>query len=316
MLRADAATRVQGQLVGVTASVGLVEIPTDLDLSPSELVAHADFALYGAKEAGRDTVTVNDLTRSEGADFQARLNWAERIRKALDEGGFVLFEQPILTLETGQMDRRELLLRMRTEHDELVEAGSFLAVAERFKQMPDIDSWVIRQALDGQQVRSGDGHAARLHVNVSGPSLSDPGFVSTLPRLLTAADVDEKLLVFEIAETAAIQFIDHAQRLSGQLRELGCEVVLDDFGSSFAAFSCLKALPFDGLKIDGALISQLAHSDIDCVAVRAIVDIAQGLGKRTIAKCVEDERTLELVRELGIDHAQGFHIGRPVARAQ
>ncbi len=317
MLRADATTRVQGQVVSVTASVGLVETQRDMEMSPDDLLSHADIALYEAKEAGRDTISVTDLTHGErGTAFEVRLNSAERIRKSLEEGGFVLFEQPIVTLATGQVDRRELLLRMRTEHDELVEAGSFLPTAERFNQMCEIDLWVVRHVLDGLEAANGNGHDARMHINLSGASMSDPGVLSTLPDWIASAKVDPKRLVFEITETAAIQSIEHAQHLCARLCELGCEVALDDFGSGFASFSYLKRLRFDSLKIDGGFIRQLAHSHVDRIAVRAIVDMARGLKKSTIAETVEDEQTLALVRELGIDHAQGFHLGRPATWAR
>jgi diguanylate cyclase (GGDEF)-like protein/PAS domain S-box-containing protein len=311
MLRADATTRVQGQVVSVTASVGLVEIQSDSEMSPDELLAHADIALYTAKESSRGTISVNEFTHEGGSAFQARLNWAERIRKALEDDSFVLFEQPILSLATGQVDRRELLLRMRTEHDELVEASSFLPIAERFNLMPDIDLWVIRHALDRLEAQNGNGDAARVHINLSGASMSDPRILSALPESIAASEVDAKRLVFEITETAAIQSIEHAQHLCGQLCGLGCEIALDDFGSGFAAFAYLKQLPFECLKIDGGFIRQLTRSHIDRIAVRAIVDMAQGLQKSTIAESVEDEQTLELVRELGIDHAQGLHTGGP-----
>ena len=315
MLRTDATTRIQGQVVKVTASVGLVETRREVEMSAGELLGHADVALYEAKDAGRGTISVTDLTHDEGTAFQARLKWAERIRKTLEEDQFVLFQQPIVTLATGAVERRELLLRMRTEDDELVEAGSFLPVAEHFNQMTQIDLWAIRYVLEGLRTQALTAPAAGLHLNLSGASVSDPGFLATVAEWIATAELDARSLVFEIGETAAIESIEHARQLCAQLRELGCEVALDDFGSGFGALSHLKQLPFDCLKVDGGLITQLTHSDVDRIAVRAIVDMAHGLGKTTVAKGVEDERTLELVRELGVDCAQGFHIGRPAAFA-
>ena len=202
---------------------------------------------------------------------------------------------------------------MRTEQDELVEARTFLPIAERFNQMPDIDLWVIRHALDGLETQNGNGDGGRVHINVSGSSMSDPRILDTVPGWIAEADVDPKRLVFEITETAAIQSIENARRLCLALSDLGCEVALDDFGSGFAAFSYLKELPFDCLKIDGGFIRQLSRSHIDRIAVHAMVEMAQRLEKTTIAEAVENEQTLELVRGLGIDHAQGFHVGRPAS---
>jgi EAL domain-containing protein (putative c-di-GMP-specific phosphodiesterase class I) len=146
--------------------------------------------------------------------------------------------------------------------------------------------------------------------------MGDSKVTATIPKWVAAAKVDPKKLVFEITETAAIQTIEHAQRLSRELSALGCEIALDDFGSGFGSFYYLKHLPFDCLKVDGSFTRKLTTNNTDRVAVRAMIDIARGLGKSTVAECVEDEQTLELVRAFGFDHAQGFHIGKPAAPKQ
>lgn len=282
-----------------------------MQMTPDELLAHADAAVYEAKAAGRDAIVITDLASENRPAFRTRLNWAERIRKALERDELVLFEQPILSLSTDRIDRRELLLRMNTEAGELVEASSFVQIAERFGQMQDIDRWVLRHALNALAAETGHGDGTRVHVNLSGASLSDADALTTIPKWVMAADVDPRRLVFEITETGAIRTTEHAQQLLRRLTELGCGIALDDFGSGFGSFQYLKQLPFDCLKIDGSFITKMVNSETERVTVRAIVEMARGLGKSTVAECVEDEKTLELVREFGFDHAQGYHIGRP-----
>jgi len=148
-------------------------------------------------------------------------------------------------------------------------------------------------------------------VNLSGMTISDPQLVTALPARIARESGDPSRLAFEITETAAIENIDRATRLAQRLSTLGCEIVLDEFGSGFRSFYYLKHLPFAVIKIDGEFIKQLTTSRIDQVTVRSIVELAHGLEKATIAECVEDEPTLQLVRQLGIDFAQGFHLGRP-----
>jgi EAL domain-containing protein (putative c-di-GMP-specific phosphodiesterase class I) len=242
----------------------------------------------------------------------ARLGWAERIRDALDNDRFTLQMQPIVDLRTRSVERAELLIRMRGQREELIPPSSFLPVAERFGHIRAIDRWVLDQALALLR-RQRRGDALTLHVNLSGATITDPELCNALPaRIAREAPVPSRL-VLEITETAAIENIAAAQELTRRLAALGCGIALDDFGSGFGSFYYLKHLPFSALKIDGEFVKHITASRADRVTVQAIVDMARGLGKTTVAECVEQEGTLELLRRLHVDFAQGFHLARPTA---
>jgi EAL domain-containing protein (putative c-di-GMP-specific phosphodiesterase class I) len=141
--------------------------------------------------------------------------------------------------------------------------------------------------------------------------MSDAGLIDEIDRALERTGADPSRLVFEITETAAIENVDTARRLAASLRERGCRFALDDFGTGFAGISSLKSLPLDYLKIDREFVRDLCTSETDRHVIAATIDLARAFGLRTIAEGVEDQATLDLLRELGVDLAQGFFLGRP-----
>lgn len=300
---------VPGTDVRVTTSIGIVDLAAREDADAATLLVDADLAMYAAKERGRNRMAIHDAAANERARSEARLNWATRIRRALDEGAFVLERQPIIDLDTGEVVLYELLLRM-VEGDELIPPGRFLGIAERYGLMPRIDRWVVREAV---RLLATDpaGTGPRATVNLSSASLGDLELLEKIESRLALRGVRPGQLVFEVTETAAIARMDEARRFVDRLRELGCGFALDDFGAGFASFYYLKYLPFDYLKVDGEFVRAMTENPTDQLIVRAIVQTARGLGKRTIAEFVDDERTIALLRAVGVDYAQGFHLGRP-----
>jgi EAL domain-containing protein (putative c-di-GMP-specific phosphodiesterase class I) len=188
---------------------------------------------------------------------------------------------------------------------------AFLDIAERSGMIRDIDHWVIRTACGMIAEADRRGEELRLEVNVSGVSVSEPGFSALLEPHLVALGPLAKQLVIELTETAAVGNLAHATQFASDLARHGCEFALDDFGAGFGGFYYLKYLPCQYLKIDGEFIKTLPASPVDQVFVRAMVELAHGLGKQTIAEFVEDEETLDLLQTLGVDYGQGYHIGRP-----
>lgn len=297
--------------VGATASFG-ISIFDSANPGPSadELLAEADMAMYDAKEAGRDRSAVF-RPEERGAGMAARMGWVVRIRGALADDGFELHGQRIASLTGDPRTRYELLLRMIGDDGELIPPAAFLPVAERFDLIQQIDRWVITRAIDMLAELQASGVDAVLEVNVSARSVTDSGLADLVRSKLSEGAVDASGLVFEMTETAAIVNLDGAKAFAATLHDLGCEFALDDFGAGFASFHYLKHFAFDYLKIDGEFIEDLPHSATNQLLVRALVNIARGLGKETIAEFVEDEETLALLRELGVDYAQGFHVARP-----
>jgi EAL domain-containing protein (putative c-di-GMP-specific phosphodiesterase class I) len=246
--------------------------------------------------------------------------WLGRLRHALREGLFALHYQPIVALDGGTVSHYEALVRLADEPEgRLVAPGAFLPAAERYGLVREIDRLVVSRvaALLGSQSAAGDCAAVAqcVALNLSALSVTDRGMLAHIERELARHHVDPHRLVLEITETAAISDMRRARSFCEGARALGCAIALDDFGVGFGSFYYAKRLPFSYLKIDGDFVRELASSRNDALVVSAIVDVARGMGRQTIAEFVGDEATLELLRTLGVDYAQGFHVGRPAPLA-
>ncbi len=245
-----------------------------------------------------------------------RRPWLARLRRALDEGLFAVHYQPIVSLADGRPSHYEALVRL-ADHPSgrLVAPGRFLPAAERYGLIRDIDRLVLARVatLLGRRAGRGRTHdgGARVAVNLSALSVTDPTMLACIERSLSRDSVDPTRLVIEITETAAISDMDRARSFCEGVAALGCAIALDDFGAGFGSFQYLTRLPFDYLKIDGGFVRALPRSPKNQLVIQALVGLAQGMGTRTIAEYVTDRATLELLRDYGVDYAQGFEIGRP-----
>jgi PAS domain S-box-containing protein len=233
------------------------------------------------------------------------LAWVQRVRRVLDEELFELFAQPIARVDTGEVTQYELLLRVRRGDGTFAPPGEYLTTAEEHGLIGEIDRWVIQQALALA--------ATGMHVelNVSASSIGDEELLQDIERWLSASAADPALLVFEITETALIRDQEAGRGFVQRLHELGCKVALDDFGTGYGGFTYLKRLPVHYLKIDIEFVRDLCENQASRHVVQAVVNLARGFGLQTVAEGVEDPGTLDLLRELGVDFAQGYHIGRP-----
>ena len=258
-----------------------------------------------------------DARQLGGFSSQAGLHqrsWITRLRHALERELFVVHYQPIVSLRDGHVSHYEALVRLADDPTgELVSPGRFLPAAERCGLIRQIDRLVLEQVL--VLVASSPTAELRVAVNLSALSVTDPAMLGHVERALARHGVDAERLVFEITETDAISDMDRAQAFCAGVRALGCEVALDDFGAGFGSFQYLKALPFDYLKIDGGFVRSLPCSPKDQLVVQALAGLASAMGKHTVAEYVSDEATIALLRRYGIDHAQGFALGRPLPEA-
>jgi EAL domain-containing protein (putative c-di-GMP-specific phosphodiesterase class I) len=254
-----------------------------------------------------------------GFSSQAGLHprpWLARLRRALTEGLFVLHYQPIISLADGIVCHHEALLRLADGLDEeLVLPSHFLPAAERYGLVREIDRMVLGEAICLMGAELAD-RTTPVAVNLSALSVTDHGTLAHIEGLLSAHGVDPGRLILEVTETAAISDMTRASEFCRGVQRLGCAVALDDFGAGFGSFRYLKRLPFDYLKIDGDFVRALPRSHKDQLVVQALVRVAQGMGKRTIAEYVGGQETIALLRSYGVDYAQGFAIGRPVASVQ
>ncbi|HEV2786433.1 MAG TPA: EAL domain-containing protein [Solirubrobacteraceae bacterium] len=294
-----------------TASVGVVAYAAGTPMSGDQLLNDADLAMYEAKDAGGNRCVLYSAEQATAGPPVDRISWPERIRRALDEERLALYAQPILDVRTRKVAHYELLLRMLGPDGEVILPGAFLPVAERRGMIRAIDRWVVREAIALLEHRPEDAEPIGLQLNISARSLSDDDFLDYVFAALDRSQIDPAALVFEVTETAAIASLADACRFLTALSERGCGIALDDFGSGFASFQYLKNLPFDELKIDGQFIKNLTTSPDDLVLVETLQRLAGSMGKRTVAEYVEDAATLQLVRDVGIDYAQGWYVGRP-----
>ena len=289
-----------------TLSVGIAPLGDGLDAEDS-LVA-ADLAMYEAKRHGRNRIATSRKAFT-GDAMITHLGWLERLRSALAEDRFELHAQPITNLRTGEVSCLELLLRMRETDGELLMPAAFIPTAERFGVIADIDRWVVREAI---RILAADQHGNTAYtINLSGVSVGDPELLRVIERELTNTRVDPGRLIFEFTETAAINDLSASREFTHGIARIGCASALDDFGSGFGSFSYLKHLPVQYIKIDGEFVRNLPGSTDDRVLVKAIVDVARGLHKQTIAEFVSSDQALTLLREYGVDYAQGVHLGMP-----
>jgi EAL domain-containing protein (putative c-di-GMP-specific phosphodiesterase class I) len=241
------------------------------------------------------------------------MEWVGRLTRAMEENLLRLYYQPIVALgRNGMPPHYELLIRLE-DGEEPILPMAFIPAAERYQLMPQLDRWVIEQALG----RYADGligspaEACVLGINLSGASLSDARFQTFIRETLHAHADFAPHLCFEITETAAMSNLDSVLALIVDLKSLGCHFALDDFGSGLSSFGYLQSLAVDYIKIDGVFVRDMAWNAVDAAMVEAIVKVARIMGIHTVAEYVEDDATAAALRALGVDYAQGNHFAEP-----
>ncbi len=303
--------RFRGQNIRVTTSVGVAMFPEHGD-STEDMVVHADMAMYQAKAQGKNTWSLFDPAQSDEPRTNARTTWSRRIEQALASDGVIVHFQGVYHCASGGISHLEALARMRDPQvpDRLVLPGQFVPFAERTGQVVALDRQVMTTVVG---MLAANPAMPPVAVNVSGRSFDDPALPHFIRTLLMDHGVAPERLLVELTETAAVSDIQDAQRFIEALQGLGCQVCLDDFGSGFSSFAYLKYVRADVLKIDSLFIRDLPSHRDNQVFVRAMVDVARGLRMRTVAEGVETREAMDLVRALGVDMAQGYHLDRPQA---
>lgn len=306
--------------IKVGINLGYVLVDSDVESDIDVLVAAAANCVK-AKELGRNRAYypiakgVGPIGKGAGARGDGFSEWIPRISAALDEQRFQLFFQPIVALgnHAGSQERScEALIRMIDRDGQLISPQSFIPAAERYGLIDDIDRWVVAEALCTLQRLSKRQLAGfKLSVNLSGATISDDTAADFILGLIDRSGIDPRHLQFEITETAAIRQFDRALALIHRLRAHGCYLALDDFGSGLSSLRYLQEIPVDFLKIDGAFIRRLELSDVEYAMVDTINHLAHLMGIRTVAESVENATQLGMLRQLGVDYAQGFHIAMP-----
>ncbi len=306
--------------IGVSIGVTAITATTN---SAATALSNADAACYVAKRKGRNRIHIHQLDDAELAQQRGEIQWAAYLAEALETDKFQLYYQPILSLDPAcpKGEHYEVLLRLHDQKGGLVTPDAFMPAAERYDLMPSIDRWVIQTLFADQsrhyqkvwnQSQAQQSCGSYLYsINLSGASINDDEFIHFLKAQFLQYEIPPSLICFEITETAAIANLSKAAKFISELRTLGCQFALDDFGSGMSSFAYLKMLPIDYLKIDGCFIQNIIDDKIDLAMVTAIHQIAQVMDIRTVAEFVENEDTFTALRLLGIDYAQGYVIARP-----
>jgi len=290
-----------------TISIGLTSLRRNFT-GADEAVGAADRAMYEAKRTGGDRVAMYSRRlprRTEGHSSRA-----DEIRQAMNDERIVLYRQPIVHVASGRVHRHEVLIRMQSLEGDVLPPDAFLPDAERFDLIQELDRRAAHRAVALIAAES-NGEPLRLEVNVAAKTMEDLGFTEALGESLREEGVDPANLILEVSEQVAVSDLKRARSFAKRVAELGVGFALDNFGSGFGSFFYLKHLPVDHIKIDGDLIAGLTSNPVDREIVSSIVDVARSLDRETVGERVNDEGTLAALGELGVDYAQGFHLGPP-----
>jgi diguanylate cyclase (GGDEF)-like protein/PAS domain S-box-containing protein len=307
----------QDNVFKVGASIGLVVIDANSG-DVNKVLSAADVACYAAKDNGRNRVHLYQSNDQEMAQQRCEQQWVARITHALDQGRYRLYKQLIVPLAADSTaEHVEILLRMVDDKGEIVPPMAFLPAAERYGLMTLLDQWVVThflaylKTIQPLNLSDSSSHQSRYAINLSGASINDRQFLDFVKTTFASCPGLAQQICFEITETIAIANLSKAAQFMQELKQLGFQFALDDFGSGMSSFNYLKHLPVDYLKIDGSFVRNILNSPIDSAMVECINRLGHVAGIQTIAEFVDSQEILECLRELGVDYVQGYAISLP-----
>ena len=310
---ADEIVEYDKKTVTVTASIGVALIP-DVVADAEAALSTAEVATRSAKgRGGSQLVVFRDLDASV-VQRRSDLDQVGRLQSALLDDRFVLFAQPIKSLQTGETaPRYEILVRMLDEQGNVLPPNKFLSAAERYQMMGAIDRWVVRRTLD--ELSAADNPLevglGSFSINVSAQSLMDKDFLEFVEAQVAESGVPPDALCFEITETSVVRCLEMAQYFIARMRHLGCRVALDDFGTGYCSFAYLKDLPVHYVKVDGVFIRDILENPLSEAIVDSLVRIADVMSAAVVAEHVETDLVIQRLRQQGVSYAQGFGVGKP-----
>lgn len=303
----------QNNTFRIGVSIGLVTIDTNTN-NLNTLLSAADAACFAAKERGRNRVHIYQTNDLELAQQRAERQWVSRLTQALEENRFSLYCQEIVPISpafdspVNYRYHTEILIRLLEPNGDIIPPMAFIPAAERYGLMSKLDRWVIETFFSNYFRLVAANSQSLYSINLSGVSINDDNLLPFIKKCFQRYQVPPTAICFEITETATIANLSRAIQFIQELKAIGCYFALDDFGSGMSSFVYLKNLPVDFLKIDGYFIKNILNNPVDSVMVECIHRIGQAIGIQTIAESVENEAIIERLRELGIDHVQGYYI--------
>jgi Amt family ammonium transporter len=291
--------------IGVSIGVSNIDkLTTDVE----KIMSQADMACYSAKENGRNQVYLAETNQEDLVDQKTNTNFVSLVNSAIEENRLILYGQIIepLTNKETESPHIEILLRM-TDGDKLIPPDAFLPIAERYGKIRDIDLWVLNKSIEYLKKNQ----HYHININLSGVTLSDGNALAEIVETVESNPEEASRICFEITETAVITNLDKCVTFIKDLQVFGCTFALDDFGSGLSSFSYLKHLPVKYLKIDGSFIKDICNNRTDEIVVSSIHQTAKALSIKTVAEYVSNDEIYNAVKNIGIDFAQGYKIGKP-----
>lgn len=299
----------------ITASIGFIPI-VKRSGTPNRVLSLADAACRVSKGKGGNHVQVYRSDDEEIKKHRGQLVWLGRLRKAFEKGQFRLFAQPIQKLDVEAFKQPyhhyETLIRLFDENGQPVSPDEFIPAAEYYSMMPQMDRWVVRALLKELKRITQTEPLPMFAINLSGQSLDEEEFLQFVLDEIRQSQVNPKMLCFEITERVAINNLGLANKFIDTLQDIGCSFSLDDFGTGVSSFSYLKQLPVNYLKIDGSFIKDIQTDDVARTMVKSITQVGQVMDVQTIGEFVEDEKVIQILRDMGIDYGQGYGISKPM----
>ncbi|HAE00716.1 MAG TPA: hypothetical protein DCG04_04485 [Rhodospirillaceae bacterium] len=292
--------------VHVTVSVGGSQIPGFIRTALDAMTG-AESALSDAKAQGRNCFVAYRVTEEQRLRQRTNISLGEKVMKALDEGRIVLAYQPVVDAQTRKTSYYETLIRMIDDVGDIITAGQFIPIVEKLGMIRPLDLRALELAVTDLR----DYPDVRLAVNVSSLTVTDPAWLRTLVSLIKGRSDVAKRLTIEITETAALEDFDVTARFVSSVRDLGCKVALDDFGSGYPSFRHMKSLTVDVVKIDGAFVTDVATNRENQMFIRTLLGLAEGFGLQTVAECIETEEEAAILTKEGANFLQGWYFGRP-----
>lgn len=312
VLLQDYTFKYDGKVVDVGCSIGIAMLEDDI-INKDDVLSRADFSCHIAKLEGRNKVHLyTEKDKEQIALLSDDIGWTRRIKSSLENNKFIIAKQPIFDSGLNGIYKYEILLRMVDMNNNLIMPSGFLQPAERFGLMVEIDKWVVRHSLAMMKEELKDMPDIKYSINLSAQSFESNELINVITEEINKQQINPSSLTFEITETVAMADIGLAVKFLTALRTLGCKTALDDFGVGYSSFAYLKDLPVDYVKIDGSFVKDVENNPLNKTILKSISDVAQVMGKKTIAEFVESEETVRILDLIGVDFVQGFYIGKPV----
>ena len=299
------------KIISLTASVGVSAINYN-SISASKVLEAANEACISAKEAGRNTIQIFHENDGQLVERNDMMMWVTQLNQALDENRLHLRGQKIAAVaDIDIISHYEILLSVEGADGSLLPPVDFILAAEKYNRMQAVDRWVIKSVFEWLHENDLE-NVCSVAINLSGHSMNDSHMLEYIFDLFVKLEVPRDRVMFEVTETAAILNLEEATDFINEMRNIGCKFALDDFGSGLSSYAYLKHLPVDYVKIDGAFIKDMVADKSDYAMVKSINEMVQFLGMKTIAEYVENSEILALLKEIGVDYAQGYGIAKPV----